>query len=96
MHIISKKALVDFWQKQHDAEKPLRAWFRICKNTQFENFAQLKNVFGSVDKVGKFTVFDIGGNKSRLIAIVHYTRKKIYVRSILTHKEYDRNLWKQE
>ena len=95
MPIISKKTLADFWLRHQDAERPLRAWFRICKNTEFRNFAELKNAFGSIDTVGKFTVFDIGGNKSRLISIIHYERRKIYVRAILTHKDYDKDLWKQ-
>lgn len=49
----------------------------------------------SADKVGKFTVFDIGGNKYRLIAAIHYNRKKVYIRHVLTHAEYDRGKWKE-
>jgi len=49
----------------------------------------------SADKVGKFTVFDIGGNKFRLVAAVHYNRKKVYSRHVLTHVEYDRGTWKE-
>lgn len=63
--------------------------------TDFASFAELKRVFGSADKVGKFTVFDIGGNKYRLIAAIHYSRKKIYIRHVLTHTEYNRNKWKE-
>jgi len=48
-----------------------------------------------VDKVGKFTVFDIGGNKFRLIAVIHYNRKKVYIRHVLTHVEYDSDKWKE-
>jgi len=53
---------------------------RIMSKTDIGSFAELKRVFRSVDKVGKFTVFDIGGNKFRLIAAVHYNRKKVYIR----------------
>ena len=96
MHIISRKALVDFWLTHKDAEGPLRAWYSIGKSTNFETFAQLKRSFGSIDKVGKFTVFDIGGNKYRLIAVVHYNRRKIYIRYVLTHKQYEAGHWKRE
>lgn len=63
--------------------------------TDFESFAELKRVFRSVDKVGKFTVFNIGGNKFRLIAAIHYNRRKVYIRHVLTHVEYDSDKWKE-
>ena len=96
MHIISKKALVDFWLTHRESRTPLSTWYTICKRTNFENFAHLKATFGSIDKVGKFTVVDIGGNKWRLITIVNYSTHKIYVRDVLTHDEYDRDFWKRE
>jgi mRNA interferase HigB len=52
-------------------------------------------MFSSADQVGKFTVFNIGGNKVRLIAAIHYNRKKVYIRAVLTHEEYDENKWKE-
>ncbi|MBI3546508.1 MAG: type II toxin-antitoxin system HigB family toxin [Gammaproteobacteria bacterium] len=63
--------------------------------TDFGSFVELKRSFGSVDKVGKFTVFDIGGNKFRLIAAMHYNRKKVYIRHVLTHVEYESDKWKE-
>jgi len=54
----------------------------------------LRRTFPSADRVGKYTVFDIGGNKVRLIAAIHYNRRKIYVRAVLTHSEYDAERWK--
>ena len=96
MHIISKKALIEFWLTHKDAKTPLTVWYTICKKTNFENYAHLKSTFGSIDKVGKFTVFDIGGNKWRLITIINYRTRKIYVRDVLTHDEYDRDFWKKE
>lgn len=50
--------------------------------------------FPHADKVGKFTVFNVGGNKVRLIAAIHYNRGKIYIRHVLTHREYDKGAWK--
>ena len=61
----------------------------------FSNFAELRAVFPSADRVGKLTVFNIGGNKVRLIAAIHYNRKKIYIRAVLTHAEYDEGRWRE-
>ena len=51
-------------------------------------------VFASADKVEGLTVFDTGGNKFRLITSIHYNRRKVYIRAVLTHAEYDRGNWK--
>lgn len=52
-------------------------------------------MFPSADQVGRLTVFNIGGNKVRLIAALHYNRKKLYIRAVLTHSEYDQGKWKE-
>jgi mRNA interferase HigB len=52
-------------------------------------------MFSSADQVGKLTVFNIGGNRVRLIAAIHYNRRKIYIRAVLTHAEYDEPRWKE-
>jgi mRNA interferase HigB len=96
MRIIAKPALVRFWSKEPDSKTPLQAWYSICSKTDFDNFAQLKQTFRTADKVGKFVVFDIGGNKYRLIAHVHFNRAKIYIRAVLTHAQYDMGHWKRE
>ena len=93
MHILSKKALVEFWLAHKEAEKPLRIWHSLCIKTNFSNFSELRQAFRSVDKVGKFTVFDIGGNKFRLVTVIHYDRRKIYVRHVLAHEQYDLGHW---
>ena len=95
MHIISRKRLREFSSQHKDAEKPLGAWYAIVTKMEFSSFAEIKMVFRTADKVGKFTVFDIGGNKFRLITAIHYNRKKIYIRDVLTHSEYDEDAWKE-
>lgn len=65
------------------------------KTEKFNSIAELKTIFPSADKVGKLTVFNIGGNKIRLIAAIHYNRQKIYIRAVLTHSEYNKNQWKE-
>lgn len=65
------------------------------KANNFNSFNELKVLFPHADQVGKLTVFNIAGNKVRLIAAVHYNTQKIYIRNILTHNEYDKNKWKE-
>lgn len=95
MHVIAKPILVEFWTKHPDAESPLQSWYRIMVSETFTDFNDLKATFASADYVDGLTVFDIGGNKYRLIAAIHYNRHKAYVRAILTHADYDRGNWKQ-
>lgn len=95
MHVITKKRLEQFVKIHPNCRNALETWYRIVKNNNFNSFAELKNYFSSADMVGKFTVFDIGGNKVRLIASIHFNRRKIYIRHVLTHKEYDKGKWKE-
>ena len=95
MHIISRKALRLFWEKHPDSQAPLIRWFRVVRNTQFGSFAEIRAVFPSADLVGKWVIFNIGGNKYRLISSVHFNRGKLYVRAVLTHREYDEEKWKK-
>lgn len=95
MHVISRKALLDFAQQHPDSRTSLDAWFKIMAANQFISFDALRKVFPSADKVGELYVFNIGGNKYRLIAALHFNRQKAYVRQVLTHAEYDRGRWKE-
>ncbi len=96
MHLITKKTLKAFWDKYPDSKTALIRWTRIIEKNQFCDFSQLRLTFPSADKVGKLTVFNIGGNKYRLITAIHFNRQKIYVRHVLTHKEYDKGEWKND
>jgi mRNA interferase HigB len=95
MHVIAKPILVEFWTKHPDAGPPLQAWYRIAKTGSFGNFDELRATFASADYVDGLTVFDIGGNKYRLIASIHYDRRKLYIRHVMTHAEYGRGEWKK-
>jgi mRNA interferase HigB len=94
VHIITRRRLVDFWEIHPEARTPLQHWFAIIRQTDYASFAALRVTFPSADQVGRFTVFNIGGNKFRLITAVHYNRKKVYIRHVLTHAEYDRGRWR--
>lgn len=94
MHVIAKPALIAFWTRHPDAKNPLSAWHRLMETGDFADFNELRDTFAAADYVAPFTVFDIGGNKYRLIAVIHYNRGKVYIRNVLTHAEYDRDKWK--
>jgi len=95
MHVITRKRLNEFADKYPEAKSALSHWYRLIKQSNFRSFAELRSLFPSADQVGKLTVFNIGGNKVRLIAAIHYNRRKVYVRAILTHNEYDEGKWKE-
>ena len=88
--------LVEFWTKHPDAESSLLAWYRIMKTEVFSDFNSLRATFNSVDYVDGLLVFNIGGNKYRLIASIHYDRHKVYIREVLTHQAYDQDGWKRK
>jgi mRNA interferase HigB len=94
MHVISRKKLRAFWGIHPEAKSPLDSWFRIAKRTDWNTFAEIRAVFRSADQVGKSIVFNIGGNKYRLIAEINYRRQKLFVRHVLTHADYSREAWK--
>lgn len=90
MHIISKRPLREFWTKYPEAKSPLNSWFKLLSKTTFESFNDLRKTFSSADWVEGSVVFNIGGNKYRLIAAINFKTQKAYVRHVLTHVEYDR------
>lgn len=95
MHIITRKRLNEFSEKYPETKTALARWYKLIKQNNFASFAELRATFPDADRVGKLTVFNIGGNKVRLIAAIHYNRKKVYIRAILTHTEYDLGNWRQ-
>lgn len=86
----------DFYQQHPDAKEALERWLQMVKKTDFQSFAQIKQMFPSTDLVHNFVVFNIGENKYRLVAFVKYQLKRLYIRYVLTHKEYDKEKWKED
>ncbi|HJZ91004.1 MAG TPA: type II toxin-antitoxin system HigB family toxin [Gemmataceae bacterium] len=89
MHVISKKRLREFWEEHPRAQAPLEAWYQVARHAEWDSFMDVRQAFNTADQVGRFTVFDIGGNKYRLIAAIHFNRGKLFVRHVLTHSDYD-------
>jgi len=90
MRVIAKRALRDFWKEKPDAEEQLKAWHAEAKAADWRNPADIKAKYGtaSILKNGR-VVFNICGNRYRLVVWINYCAKVVYVRFIGTHKEYD-------
>lgn len=96
MRVISPKMLRAFWAIHPDARGPLTRWRKLVAGATWKSFDDVKADFGTADQYKQFVIFDIGGNKYRLIAAVHYNTGRVYIRHVLTHAEYDRGKWKKE
>ena len=95
MRVIKRKPLLDFAKKYSNVQSSLDSWYKILKHNNYNSFVELRKTFPSADLVQKFTIFNIGGNKARLITVIHYKSKNVYIRYVLTHKEYDKGRWKE-
>lgn len=101
MRIIAVKTLKAFWQRHPDAQTALRQWYNMTGQAEWANVAQVRQTFGNADPVSvchgnPVVVFNIGGNKYRLITAIHYNTQVVYAMMVLTHKEYDKNKWKAQ
>jgi len=94
MHVISRRKLLDADDRHGDLAEPLDAWYRIAKGATWSNLVELRQQLPSGDLVGKFVVFNIRGNRYRLITEVFFESQVILVRHVLTHAEYDKGGWK--
>ena len=91
MHIISKKPLSEFWEQHADAEGPLKAWYDHAKRAQWLTPADVQKDFGDEAILpDNRAVFNIKGNRYRLIVRFNFTTHRIYIRWLGTHAEYDR------
>jgi mRNA interferase HigB len=93
MRIIARKTLRQFWdQSKHaDAEQPLRAWFREAAHADWKSPADVKADYRSASIVANDrVVFNIAGNKYRLVVRINYAYRVVYIRFVGTHRQYDR------
>ncbi len=93
MHIISPLATCLTANQDPHLAKALFALLKLLEINNFKNFIELRQIFGSVEQVGKFHVLNVAGNKLRIITAIHFNRGKVYVRAILNHKQYDQGHW---
>ena len=100
MRVISKARLRQFWELpgHEDSEGPLRAWYTHVndKSVAWQSWSDVKTDFASASIVGNCVVFNIGGNKYRLVTRILYPSQKVFVLKVMTHEEYDDDKWKEE
>jgi mRNA interferase HigB len=91
MHIISFRKLREFFEKDQNSKVALQDWYKKATKSEWEDFSDIKKTFNSVDSVGNSRyVFNIKGNHYRIIGLVLFQIKRIYVRWVGTHKDYDK------
>ncbi len=91
MHIVSVKTLREFWTRHADAEPALRSWYRESKSSAWRSFQDIKERYRSADCLrGNRVVFDLKGNRYRLVVRVHYNAGRVYIRFVGTHAEYEK------
>ena len=94
MRVISNQAIRAFGKKYSDAVASLDTWRKLTKAADWSNTAELRDTFGDADFVGQNVVFNIARNRYRLIAYISYRGRKVFIKQILTHKDYDKGNWK--
>lgn len=100
MRIVKRARLVEFWSTYPDSKTSLERWYQLTKKAKWQTFVLLKESWPSADlatvKSGKkVVVFDIAGNKYRLIGAVHFITHIVFVKKTMTHKEYEKGDWKK-
>lgn len=91
MRVISKSTLKEFYQKHADAKLPIEMWYAIVSESEWNNLADIKATFNSVDFVGNDRyVFNIKGNRYRIVAMIFFVPRIVYIRFVGTHAEYDK------
>jgi mRNA interferase HigB len=96
VHIITKKRLAAAAERYPDALPSLMRWYRLARRARWNDIHETRADFPNADPLEKFTVFNIKKNEYRLITMIYYNRFKVYIRAILTHRDYDDNRWKND
>ena len=93
MHVVSH-AIRIFCKEHAAARNPMDHWYRAAKRAIWDSFTEVKQTFNTAGFVAPYVVFDIGGNNYRLIAEINFGRRVLFIRRIMTHKEYVKGAWK--
>ena len=91
VRIIARRALREFWERHPDAEQPLRAWYHDARKADWRLPADIKRVYANASIVAENrVVFNIHGNKYRLVVAINYPYRMCYIRFVGSHQAYDR------
>lgn len=96
MHVISYRKIRDFVKSHSGTHQALDSWYRIASKARWQTLVEVQSIFPSAEAVVNFTVFNIKGNRYRLIVSIDYQHQLIYIKYLLTHAEYDKNQWKND
>ncbi len=96
MHIISYKILRNYVAIHSDCREALNNWYQVASKAEWSNLLEVQQVFPTAEAVSNFTIFNIKGNKYRLIVSIDYPGQLIYIKYVLTHAEYDKEKWKND
>lgn len=95
MHVISRKRLTEAASAHSGLTEALDTWYRMAKKADWQTLVHVREEFPTADLVGKFLVFNIKGNRYRLITETYFKSKVVLIRHVLTHAEYDKGAWKE-
>jgi len=95
MNVISYRRIREFIEKHPDADASLNAWYKTARRANWQNLAEVQLRYLHADLVGRYTVFNMGHNKYRLITRIVYRSQTIFIIAVLTHEEYDKDKWKK-
>ena len=95
MRVISKRPIREFCGLHPESKPAMEDWFSKMEQLTVASFPELRKSFNSVDYVDGYTLFNVGGNKYRIATVIHYDKKRLYIRQVMTHAEYDRNQWRK-
>ncbi|MGD0872914.1 MAG: type II toxin-antitoxin system HigB family toxin [Bryobacteraceae bacterium] len=97
MNVISKTGLADLLQgKSQDVQKEAVAWYALAKSADWPNLAAVRTAFPDADLVGGLLVFNIRRNRYRLIVYPVFSRRRLYIKALFTHKGYETKDWKNQ
>lgn len=96
MHVISYRRLREFIEQHADCREAMDNWFKVAKRADWSNLVEVQSIFPKAEAVGNLTVFNIKGNRYRLIVSIDYVKQLIFIKYILTHAEYDKERWKND
>jgi mRNA interferase HigB len=96
MHLMSIRNLRRDAARYPDAQQSIEDWYNIVRKTDWANLEVVRETYREAEAVGNFTVFDIKGNKYRLIVDIDYESGTVYYKCFLTHAEYDKDRWKND
>jgi mRNA interferase HigB len=95
VRVISRRAIRTFADRHPEALEPLLHWANAMEGADWRTPGDVRRTFNRANFVGELTVFDVGGNKYRVIAFVPYRRRAVFIKDVLTHREYDKGAWKR-